>query len=117
MLQTWKKSQACKHCLQTVFEKIVDIFGSTTIFLQYLPSNAQESAFLSTINHFCKKIIELLGTFIFLGSIGISTHFLTPKIDLRTKINFFHVWSLIGVNLKNTAKNVIKLVNVKAYTD
>ena len=24
--QTWKKSQACKQCLRTVFEKIVDIF-------------------------------------------------------------------------------------------
>ena len=25
--QTWKKLQACKQCLRTIFEKIVDIFG------------------------------------------------------------------------------------------
>ena len=30
--QTWKKSQVCKHCLPTIFEKIVDIFGQTTNF-------------------------------------------------------------------------------------
>ena len=25
--QTWKKSQACKHCLRTFFGRIADIFG------------------------------------------------------------------------------------------
>ena len=25
--QTWKKLQACKRCLRTIFDKIVDIFG------------------------------------------------------------------------------------------
>ena len=35
--QTWKKSQACKRCLRTIFEKIVDIFGQTINFRQLLP--------------------------------------------------------------------------------
>ena len=46
-VQTWKKSQACKRGLRTIFEKIVDIFGKTTIFLEFLPVNAHKPALLS----------------------------------------------------------------------
>ena len=49
---TRKKLHACKHCLRTISEKIVDIFEETIIFLQFLPINAHKSAFLSTINLF-----------------------------------------------------------------
>ena len=56
--QKWKKSQACKQCLWTIFEKIVDIFVQTTIFLQFLPTNAYKSALLSTINPLISDIIR-----------------------------------------------------------
>ena len=48
--QTWKESQACKHCLWTIFEQIVDFFGQTTILLQFWPINAHKYVLLSTIN-------------------------------------------------------------------
>ena len=35
--------------------------------------------------------ISILGNFICLGTVLICGPFLTPKIGLRTKINFFHV--------------------------
>ena len=98
LLQTWwKKLQACKHCLRTIFEKIVDILRYTTIFLQFLPINAHKSALISTINPLLLENIwyngknAILGTFICLGTMWICGNFSTPKIALRTKINSFHV--------------------------
>ena len=100
--QTRKKSQACKQCLRTIFEKIVDIFGSATIFLKFLPINVHKPALLSTINVFLLENIWYNGKycnfrhFCMLRTIWFCRHFLTPKIGLRTKINFFHVWSMDG---------------------
>ena len=47
-----KKFQACKHCLWTIFEKIVDIFGFTSSFWHFFPINDHKSPLLSTISPF-----------------------------------------------------------------
>jgi len=39
-----------KRCLRTIFEKIVDIFGLTTIFWQFLPINGHQWTQVSNIN-------------------------------------------------------------------
>ena len=35
---TWNKSQACKHCLRTIFEKIVDFLDKVWFFGSFYPS-------------------------------------------------------------------------------
>ena len=54
--QTSKKSQACKCCLRTIFEKIMDIFGWTMIYWQFLPINGHKFAlFLHNQSIFIQK--------------------------------------------------------------
>ena len=98
--QTWKKLQACKRCLRTIFEKVVDIFGWTMNFCPFLPIKGHQFALFTYIKSILvKKIsnvlekIEIQVTFVWLGDTWICGPVSIQKIGLRTKINFFHVCS------------------------
>ena len=77
-----------------------------------LSKNVHNSALLSTIvPEISDKTgkIAILGTFICLGTTSISGHFSIPKIGLRTKIDFFHVWSSVPMGTRTSYKQLWEL--------
>ena len=57
-LDIYRDGKSRKHCLHTVFEIIVDIFGWTTILFQFLPINAHKPTLISKINIFLLENIQ-----------------------------------------------------------
>ena len=106
--QTWKKSQACKRCLRTIFEKIVDIRINNNFLAVFNNQWPQISNISPQLIYFGLKISNALEkiviwvNIIWLGNMWICGHFSIQKSGLQTKINFFHVcklWTIFN-NLK-----------------
>ena len=119
-LDIYRDGKSRKHCLHTVFEIIVDIFGWTTILFQFLPINAHKPTLISKINIFLLENIQYNGKHIkfrhfhmLRNNVNLRT-FSTPKIDLRTTINFFHLWTCIKTELtwKKLDQNLKNWLNV-----
>ena len=71
LLQRLRHGKSRKHASNACgqfFLKIVDIFGQTTIFLQFIPINAHKSVSLATINPFLLENIVSFGKIAFLDT-------------------------------------------------
>ena len=66
-LKTWKKLQACKHCLQTIFEKIVEFSDKQGFFNSFCSSMPTSLYYYPQLIYFCLKRFDVLGKKLDLG--------------------------------------------------